>query len=211
MAAAGLRPIFPAKGAAMRHRKTVLTTGEVAKICKVAPRTVSKWFDSGQLRGYRIPGSKDRRIPLEQLVRFMRAHGIPLDGLDTGQKRLLILDADRDWREAMCSALNSDGGFEVATADSAFEAGVIARHFRPHVLLVDVTMPDVTPKVMGHVVRSVAELQEVRLIGTSRGLSDAQGQSLLQNGFDAFLSKPFDVRSLITLLDGSRVEELAAH
>src|SRR4051812_28109101 len=40
--------------------KDVLTTGEVAKICNVAPRTVSKWFDSGALHGYRIPGSKDR-------------------------------------------------------------------------------------------------------------------------------------------------------
>src|SRR6478736_2719268 len=51
--------------------KDVLTTGEVAKICNVAPRTVSKWFDSGALHGYRIPGSKDRRIPLNQLIRFM--------------------------------------------------------------------------------------------------------------------------------------------
>ena len=42
--------------------KEVLTTGEVAKICNVAARTVSKWFDSGQIEGYRIPGSKDRRI-----------------------------------------------------------------------------------------------------------------------------------------------------
>ena len=33
----------------------VFTTGQVAKICKVAPRTVSKWFDSGRLKGYRIP------------------------------------------------------------------------------------------------------------------------------------------------------------
>ena len=29
--------------------KDVLTTGEVAKICNVAARTVSKWFDSGQI------------------------------------------------------------------------------------------------------------------------------------------------------------------
>ena len=47
--------------------KDVLTTGEVAKICNVAPRTVSKWFDSGALTGYRIPGSKDRRIPLNDV------------------------------------------------------------------------------------------------------------------------------------------------
>ena len=58
--------------------KDVLTTGEVAKICNVASRTVSKWFDSGQLRGYRIPGSKDRRIPVSNLIKFMKSHGIPM-------------------------------------------------------------------------------------------------------------------------------------
>ena len=41
----------------------VFTTGQVAKICKVAPRTVSKWFDSGRLKGYRIP---DHRLPIER-------------------------------------------------------------------------------------------------------------------------------------------------
>ena len=64
--------------------RDVLTTGEVAKICNVASRTVSKWFDSGQLRGYRIPGSKDRRIPVSSLIRFMKSHNIPLDGLMSG-------------------------------------------------------------------------------------------------------------------------------
>src|SRR5687768_11242767 len=76
--------------------KDVLTTGEVAKICNVAPRTVSKWFDSGALRGYRIPGSKDRRIPLNQLIRFMKQHGMPLNGLMTGCTRILIVDDEQD-------------------------------------------------------------------------------------------------------------------
>ena len=62
--------------------KTIFTVGEVAEICKVAPRTVSKWFDSGRLRGYRIPGSQDRRIPREHLIRFLKEHGMPLGELD---------------------------------------------------------------------------------------------------------------------------------
>ena len=48
----------------------VFTTGQVARICKVAPRTVVKWFDSGRLRGYRTPGGDNRRIPREELLRF---------------------------------------------------------------------------------------------------------------------------------------------
>ena len=57
-------------------RMKVFTTGQVAEICKVAPRTVAKWFDSGRLKGYRIPGTQDRRIPREYLFKFLREHGM---------------------------------------------------------------------------------------------------------------------------------------
>lgn len=57
--------------------RDVFTSGMVARICGVAPRTVSKWFDTGQLRGYRIPGSQDRRITRRQLNEFFRANSLP--------------------------------------------------------------------------------------------------------------------------------------
>ncbi len=60
----------------------VLTTGQVAKFCKVAPRTVAKWIDQGLLKGYRIPGSQDRRVPKDNLVRFCQEHGIPMSWLN---------------------------------------------------------------------------------------------------------------------------------
>ncbi len=101
----------------MRKQKDVLTTGEVARICNVAPRTVSKWFDSGQLRGYRIPGSKDRRIPLSQLMRFMRAHGMPLNGLDGGTTRVLIVDDKPEITESLVDALEKTGRYEVRVAE----------------------------------------------------------------------------------------------
>ena len=76
--------------------KKVFTTGQVAKICKVAPRTVSKWFDSGRLRGYRIPGSQDRRIPRDQLIKFLKEHGMPLGELEEeGLHKVLIIGAEK--------------------------------------------------------------------------------------------------------------------
>lgn len=62
-------------------QKPVLTTGEVAKLCHCAPRTVARWVDLGLLKGYRIPGSQDRRIPRENLVRFLLANNMPLGEL----------------------------------------------------------------------------------------------------------------------------------
>ena len=104
--------------------RDVLTTGEVAKICNVASRTVSKWFDSGQLRGYRIPGSKDRRIPVSSLVRFMKSHNIPLDGLMTGNTRVLIADSDPDVRSSLTDILGEQTKYDVKSAVNGFAAGI---------------------------------------------------------------------------------------
>lgn len=187
----------------MTTKKNVLTTGEVAKICNVAPRTVSKWFDAGHLRGYRIPGSKDRRIPLEQLVRFMRAHGIPLNGLETTTKKLLVLDSDVIFRDSLRTALSQDGAFDVTLADTAFEAGAIAMEMKPNAILVDVTRKDLSLNELGRFVHTTAQLEGLKLIGTAPNLSTAQGQALLQDGFDAFLSKPFETRTLIRVIESA--------
>ena len=63
----------------MAKGNNVLTTGDVARICRVAPRTVQKWFDTGLLKGYRIPGSRDRRITIAELKCFIKAHNMPTD------------------------------------------------------------------------------------------------------------------------------------
>ena len=43
--------------------KTVFTTGEAAKICKVSQQTIIRCFDSGQLKGFRVPGSRFAASP----------------------------------------------------------------------------------------------------------------------------------------------------
>lgn len=185
----------------MAPHKKVFTTGEVARICSVAPRTVSKWFDSGQLRGYRIPGSKDRRIPANHLLRFMRAHGMPMDGLETGSTRLLVVDQDTQFFEALAAKLGSYNGFEVTFANSTFEAGMIANETLPHALLLDIGLSDVKPLSVGRFVRSSSDLSDTCLIGTACGLTEAQGQELLQAGFDGYLAKPFEVQDLVKLIE----------
>jgi len=183
------------------RKKSVLTTGQVAKICNVAPRTVSKWFDSGQLRGYRIPGSKDRRIPLEQLVRFMKSHGIPTDGLQTGTVTLLILDDDAQLAEVLCDALSEDGTYTTMHATTAFEAGTLCERHHPAIMIVDVSAPDIDPQRLCRAMRAHEFFAEIRLIAVSGRMTEGQGQGLLQTGFSGFLRKPFDVRQLRELID----------
>ncbi|MFN9201083.1 MAG: hypothetical protein ACK5WR_23660, partial [Planctomycetaceae bacterium] len=60
---------------------------------------MSKGFDSGRLRGYRSPGSQDRRIPREHLIRFLKEHGMPLGELeDEAVGKILIVGAEASIR-----------------------------------------------------------------------------------------------------------------
>jgi two-component system, OmpR family, response regulator RpaA len=182
--------------------KGVLTTGEVAKICRVAPRTVSKWFDTGQLRGYRIPGSKDRRIPVDQLVRFMRAHGMPLNGLDSGQTRVLIVDDQTDVSALLTRALADEARYDVRSAMCAFEAGIIADEFHPHVILISADIPGVSLRDVVRTIRATPDLGATRLIAVTAAGREGQQQALSQLGFDAVLSKPFDVSQVVRAIEG---------
>lgn len=183
--------------------KDVLTTGQVARICNVAPRTVSKWFDTGQLRGYRIPGSKDRRIPLRALIRFMKAHGMPLNGIESGQTRVLILDCEQDMADLLSRTLGEEGTYEVHTAASAFEAGMLMERVRPHVMLVDVALPDVDTHALARLVAANPELHGVKLIAMSASASEGEAESLRQRGFANILRKPFDIQQVMRVIEES--------
>lgn len=185
----------------MARSKDVLTTGEVAKLCNVAPRTVSKWFDSGKLRGYRIPGSKDRRIPLQQLVRFMRAHGIPLNGLDTGVTRVLVVESNGDMAELLAATLEREAGFEVRTASCAFEAGTAAQAFKPNVILLDIGIPGLTGREVIRAIRNMPDLSTVRIVAVTGVLREGEEASLRQHGFDVALQRPFEVAQAIQAIE----------
>src|SRR5260370_36356587 len=93
--------------------KTVFTTGEAAKVCKVSQQTIIRCFDSGQLKGFRVPGSRFRRIPRDQLFTFMRDNGIPTDALESRKRKILIIDDDQALVELIVDVLDKDGRFEV--------------------------------------------------------------------------------------------------
>ncbi len=190
----------------MPRPRDVLTTGEVAKICNVAPRTVSKWFDSGKLRGYRIPGSKDRRIPLQQLIRFMRAHGMPLNGLDTGVTRVLVAEGNYDVAELLSSALAREAGYEVRTARTAFECGSIAESFKPHILMMDVNVPGLSGRESLRGIRNLPDLATARLVAITGPLRDGEEATLREQGFDAALQRPFEVADAIQVIEGVQAD-----
>lgn len=181
----------------MHKRKDVLTTGQVAQICNVAPRTVTKWFDSGQLKGYSIPGSRDRRIPTSELIRFMRAHDMPTDRLEVGKIRVLVIDSDWKTAEDLAASLEAKGSYEVRTAQSSFDAGLVAQKILPHVILINLMAPEIDAKQVCKYVRSTEDLAQTKVVAVAANLRDSEAEALHEQGFDAVITKPNETAEVI--------------
>jgi len=177
--------------------KTVFTTGEAAKICKVSQQTIIRCFDNGQLKGFRVPGSRFRRIPREMLYKFMKDNGIPTDALESGKRKVLLVDDEPPIVEVITEALLADGRFEVRTASNGFDAGMMVKDYRPDLLILDVMLPDINGKEVCHRVRADPSMEDVRIICISGMIEEDKVQELKLAGADDFLGKPFDVDVLI--------------
>ncbi len=186
--------------------KQVFSTGEAAEICKISQQTIIRCFDSGRLQGFRVPGSRFRRIPRESLVKFMRENDIPLNLLeDVGRRKVLVVDDDPEIVELIVDVLERDGRFEVKTASSGYDAGVITQEFRPDLMILDYMLPDVNGNIVCKTIRQNDVFEHMKIVIVSGVINQNEIDELLTTGADAFMKKPFSIDELV-----SKMTELLA-
>jgi excisionase family DNA binding protein len=188
-------------GKDMTKRKDVLTTGQVAQICNVAPRTVTKWFDTGKLKGYRIPGSRDRRIPASELIRFMRAHDIPTGMLEVGKLKVLIIDDNQENAANLAAVLAERANYEVELAHNGFDAGVLAHRFTPHAVLINLFSSTIDAGQICKNIRTSTDLVGTKVIAVGERLSESETAALLRKGFDGVFSKNGDMNQIVKVIE----------
>jgi len=184
----------------MDKMKNLFTTGEAAEVCNISQQTIIRCFDSGRLDGFRIPGSRFRRIPRENLIKFMKDNGIPLDNLNSdmgGKVKVLIVDDDAEIIELMVDVLSRDGRFEVRTAGSGYDAGLQTEQFRPDVILLDYMLPDVNGNIVCRTIKSNPDYENIKIIIVSGVANPDEVEDLLGAGAMDFIKKPFNIADLV--------------
>ncbi len=176
--------------------KDLFTTGEAAEICRVSQQTIIRCFDAGRLEGFRVPGSRFRRIPRQNLIKFMKDHNIPLDSIASGKRKVLIVDDDAEIVELIVEVLERDGRFEVKTASSGYEAGMATQRFRPELILLDYMLPDVNGNVVCQTIRRNPEFENIKIIIVSGVVKEDEIAQLLKSGAEDFIRKPFNITEL---------------
>jgi excisionase family DNA binding protein len=181
--------------------KHIFTTGEAAEICKVSQQTIIRCFDSGRLQGFRVPGSRFRRIPRDELIRFMKNNDIPTEGFDTGERRVLVVDDDEEIVELFCDALGRDERFDVRTATTGYDAGILTHQFKPDLMILDYMLPDINGNKVCQRVRHDPEMAGMKVVVVSGVVNQDEIDDLLEAGADEFLKKPFDIEKLIERME----------
>lgn len=198
--------------------KRVFTTGEAAEVCKVSQQTIIRCFDAGRLGGFRVPGSKFRRIPRADLIKFMKGNDIPLenlaayegssvahiaDGDDHGPRRVLIVDDDAQILDLFKDLFAGDARFTIKLASTGYDAGMLTESFRPHLIILDFMLPDVNGDVVCQRLRAADHLKNTKVLFVSGVVSQNEIERLTSAGASGFIAKPFDVNALMR-----RVEQL---
>jgi excisionase family DNA binding protein len=185
----------------MEKIKDLFTTGEAADICQVSQQTIIRCFDSGKLDGFRVPGSKFRRIPRESLIKFMKENNIPLSNLSVaGKRKVLIVDDDMEIVELLVDVLTRDGRFEVRTATSGYDAGLTTQQFRPDVILLDYMLPDVNGNIVCRTIKKNPDFANTQIIIISGVVNPGEIDELLKSGAAEFIKKPFNIAELVDKL-----------
>jgi excisionase family DNA binding protein len=168
----------------------VFTTGQAARICGVAPRTLSKWIDAGRLKGYRIPGSDDRRVPRENLVRFLTDHGMPLGELaGGGAVKVLLVGTDAAFNARLETLLGD--GFAFACAADGFAAGLLAGRGAAAAVVLDFALGRSECVRMAAALRRDGAFAAALVVGLA-GEDEPATDAASQYGFDRVFRRPFD-------------------
>ena len=183
--------------------KSVLTTGDIANHCHVSQETVANWIRRGRLKAYATPG-RHRRVQLVDFRRFLSEHGMPPVDEDRPQnRRVLVVDDDPSITRMIVDFLDKEGGFDLATAEDGFGAGVQTAIFHPDLMILDLMMPNLDGFAVCERIKSSPETKRVSVLVMTGYSNDENVSRALRSGADYCLAKPFSVHQL-----KAKIEEL---
>jgi len=176
----------------------VMTVATASKYCNVSTKTIINWVEDGHIPAYKTVGGH-RRIKQSDLEAFMKKQGIPIPGDEqiSQRKRILVVDDDPIIVETIVQALEEDeSDYEVISASDGFEAGLQVNHFKPHLLILDIMMPDIKGYEVCKKIKSRKETESTKIIVLSAYLDEEKFEKMKENGADACFSKPLPLPQL---------------
>jgi CheY-like chemotaxis protein len=122
--------------------------------------------------------------------------------METSKKRVLVVDDEPGFAEMVAMTLGMTGKYDARQVVDSTEALAVAREFKPHVILLDVMMPDMDGGDVFALLRADPDTRDVPVIFLTAlvGGGESEGQALVSGG-KCYLGKPFELDQLTSLIE----------
>ncbi len=179
--------------------QTVFTTGDVAKICSVTVVTVNKWFDSGKLTGYKMPGSRSRRIPRDELIEFMQKYGLPIEKLNMGGAgTVLVVDTDKKARKVIREVVGKYfDDLAVEDCEDVLSACIAIGAKAPSLVIIDATMQETDCARLIKKIKTVPSMSSAKILALAGRTNKKSLADAADAGADEGIEKPLNEDKLV--------------
>ncbi len=117
---------------------------------------------------------------------------------DTKQKRILIIDDD-EVITSLIQTLLSKEGYAVYTANNGLDGERMALELKPHLIFMDISMPQQDGYETTEKIKSKSELHDIPIVFlTGQSAGEDKGRAFAKGGA-SFICKPFANQQLISL------------
>jgi len=181
--------------------RTVLSTWEAGRYCRVSPFTIRHWVEEGKLPAYTTPGGH-RRIRREDLDAFLTRYGMPTpDDFSPGARRVLLLEAEPAARRASLELFKSfSTDLDLRAPDEPFAAGALLYAFAPHLVLFDLDDDSLDWAKACETLRRSPDLAHIKMAGSTRRSTVETVGAAQRCGLLDVLQKPLDPGAVRGLL-----------
>jgi excisionase family DNA binding protein len=181
-------------------QERLLTSHEAGKLLQVNASSVNKWVNEGRIPAFRTPGGH-RRIRVGDLVSFLDAHKMPIPrelGGALPKRRLLIVDDNEKYLAALRRSFKPYASrVDLQTLTNGIDALVQIGAFKPHLVILDVFMPDVDGLEICRRLKAAAATRSIEIIIASAQLTQDIEHNADKAGARRCLRKPFDVETVL--------------
>ena len=181
-----------------------LSTFKIAQLLDVNPSSVANWVDQGLLTAHRTPGGH-RRVAVEDLVRFLKDHKMPVpEELAIPPVRILIVDDELALCQMVARTLQAaNPDYEITEAHDGFTAGKLVATLKPDVVILDIRMPEMDGFEVCRQIKGQQSGRNAVVLAMTAYPTPENEERIRQCGADAFFPKPLDMEELVAAVRAS--------
>jgi CheY-like chemotaxis protein len=117
------------------------------------------------------------------------------------KRRILIVNDDRDITRLVKILLERAGDYVVLEENDSTKAHQSARNFRPHLILLDIMMPETDGAEIAEQIQADPQLQRTPVIFLTALVTKAEVRSGVRIQRYPFIAKPISIRELVDAIE----------